>query len=151
MSTSSSALDSLYRGSTILLAGASGALGGRVLARVLAAGGKAGIVVRRPGDATRVAAEYAGRPVLAVHAAPDDGEAAAGLVKGVEDSITLENIYDSVLLGTNDYTALFTEDPFLVLKRFHDSRAVTVPFSADGATHGGVAILSNGTSAGVEV
>jgi regulator of RNase E activity RraB len=77
--------------------------------------------------------------------------AAGTFVKGVDDAITLENIYDSVLLGTNDYTALFTEDPFLVLKRLHDSRVVTVPFSADGATHGGVAILANGTSAAVEV
>jgi hypothetical protein len=77
--------------------------------------------------------------------------AAGTFVKGVDDAITLENIYDSVLLGTNDYTALFTEDPFLVLKRLHDSRVVTVPFSADGATHGGVAILANGTSAATEV
>ena len=77
--------------------------------------------------------------------------AAGTFVTGVDDAITLENIYDSVLLGTNDYTALFTEDPYLVLKRFHDSRVITVPMSSDGATHGGVAILSNGTSAAVEV
>lgn len=65
-------------------------------------------------------------------------------VKGVSDSITLENIYDSVNLGTNDYTALFTEDPYLVAKRCHDSRAVTVDLCADGATHIGVAIACNG-------
>jgi NAD(P)-dependent dehydrogenase (short-subunit alcohol dehydrogenase family) len=46
-----------------------------------------GIVVRRPGDVAKVTAAHAGRPVLAVHAQPDDGEAAAGLVKGVEDSL----------------------------------------------------------------
>jgi hypothetical protein len=73
--------------------------------------------------------------------------AAGTFVKGVTDSITLENIYDSVLLGTNDYTALFTEDPFLVAKRNHDSRVVTVPFSADGATHGGVSITAAGIAA----
>ena len=71
--------------------------------------------------------------------------AAGTFVKGVTESITLENIYDSVLLGTNDYTALFTEDPFLVLKRNHDSRVVTVPVTPDGATHIGIAIAGNGT------
>lgn len=73
--------------------------------------------------------------------------AAGTFVKGVTDSITLENIYDSVLLGTNDYTALFTEDPFLVAKRCHDSRVVTVPICPNGATHIGVEIACNGTSA----
>jgi hypothetical protein len=71
--------------------------------------------------------------------------AAGTFVKGVTDSITFENIYDSVLLGTNDYTALFTEDPFLVAKRNHDSRVITVPVCPDGATHAGVDIACNGT------
>lgn len=71
--------------------------------------------------------------------------AAGTFVKGVTDSIQLENIYDSVLLGTNDYTALFTEDPYLVLKRNHDARVVTVPICADGSTAGGVDIDCNGT------
>lgn len=71
---------------------------------------------------------------------------AGTFVKGVTDSITLENIYDSVLLGTNDYTALFTEDPYLVAKRCHDSRVVTVPICPDGATHVGVAIDCDGTA-----
>jgi len=66
--------------------------------------------------------------------------AAGTFVKGVTDSITFENIYDSVLLGTNDYTALFTEDPYLVAKRLHDARVVTVPVCADGATAAGVII-----------
>lgn len=69
---------------------------------------------------------------------------AGTFVKGVTDSITLENIYDSVLLGTNDYTALFTEDPFLVAKRLHDSRVVTVPIAANGSTHQGQAISNAG-------
>lgn len=72
---------------------------------------------------------------------------AGTFVKGVTDSITLENIYDSVLLGTNDYTALFTEDPYLVAKRCHDARMVTVPICPDGATHVGVAINCNGVAA----
>jgi hypothetical protein len=66
-------------------------------------------------------------------------------VKGVSDSITFENIYDSVLLGTNDYTALFTEDPYLVLQRNHDARRVVVPVQADGATHMGIEIKADGT------
>jgi len=72
--------------------------------------------------------------------------AAGTFVKGVTDSITFENIYDSVLLGTNDYTALFTEDPYLVAKRNHDSRVVTVPVSPTGHTAGGIAIDPDGTA-----
>lgn len=72
--------------------------------------------------------------------------AAGTFVKGVTDSLTFENIYDSVLLGTNDYTALFTEDPFLVLKRNHDARRVTVPVSPDGAAHIGVEISACGVA-----
>lgn len=71
--------------------------------------------------------------------------AAGTFVKGVSPSITFENIYDSVGLGTNDYTALFTEDPYLVAKRCHDSRVVTVPVCADGSTNIGVDIACDGT------
>jgi hypothetical protein len=71
--------------------------------------------------------------------------AAGTWVKGVTDSITFENVYDSVLLGTNDFTALFTEDPFLVAKRNHDSRVIRIGINPDGATHVGVDITRNGT------
>jgi hypothetical protein len=73
--------------------------------------------------------------------------AAGTFVKGSTDSITLENVYDSVGLGTNDYTALFTEDPFLVAKRCQDSRVVTVPVCPNGSTAIGVAISCSGTGA----
>lgn len=73
--------------------------------------------------------------------------AAGTFVKGASDAITMENIYDSVLLGTNDYTALFTEDPYLVAKRNHDARVVTVPICADGSTNIGIDIACDGTSA----
>lgn len=66
-------------------------------------------------------------------------------VRGGSDVITLDTIYDSVNLGTNDFTALFTEEGWLMLKRFKDSRVVTVPLSTDGATHAGVLIEHNGT------
>lgn len=66
-------------------------------------------------------------------------------IKGVSDIITIDNVYDSTLRGTNDYTALFTEEGYLVAKRCHDSRVVTVPICPDGVTHGGIDIDCNGT------
>lgn len=66
-------------------------------------------------------------------------------VRGTSDVLTLDTIYDSVGLGTNDFTALFTEEGWLMAKRGIDSRVVTVPISADGATHAGVLIQHNGT------
>lgn len=71
-------------------------------------------------------------------------------VRGVADLITLDTLYDSVLLGSNDFTALFTEEAWLLLKAGFDSRAVTVPLCADGATHAGVEIECNGTIAPVD-
>lgn len=73
--------------------------------------------------------------------------AAGTWIKGASDLITVDTLYDSTLLATNDFTALFTEEGWLVAKRGHDSRVVTVPISADGATHIGIDILHNGTAA----
>jgi hypothetical protein len=70
---------------------------------------------------------------------------AGTFIKGSTDSITLENIYDSVLLGRTNYTALFTEDPYLVARRNHDARRVRVPVTPDGATHVGIDIKPDGT------
>jgi hypothetical protein len=67
-------------------------------------------------------------------------------VKGGADIITLDTVYDSTLLGLNDYTALFSEEGWLVAKRGHDSRKVTVPICVDGATHAGVAIDCDGSA-----
>lgn len=66
-------------------------------------------------------------------------------VRGSSPIITLDTLYDSTLLATNDFTALFTEEGWLVAKRGFDSRVVTVGISADGATHRGVEIAPNGT------
>lgn len=66
-------------------------------------------------------------------------------VRGASDIITMDSLYDSTLLGQNDYTALFTEEAWFVAKRGHDSRVVSVPLSADGATHIGVDIKHDGT------
>jgi hypothetical protein len=67
-------------------------------------------------------------------------------VKGTSDVITLDTIYDSTLLGTNDYTALFTEEGNLVARRGCDSRVVTVPICPTGDTGGGVAIDCDGSA-----
>lgn len=64
-------------------------------------------------------------------------------VRGVDDIITVETLYDSILLGQNKYTALFTEEASLVAKRCVDSRVITVNFSADGSTHAGILLEHN--------
>lgn len=74
--------------------------------------------------------------------------AAGTWVKGASDIITLDTIYDSVKLGVNDFTALFTEEGYLVAKLCTDSRAVTVNICPDGATHGGVSIACDGSQSG---
>lgn len=55
-------------------------------------------------------------------------------INGVSDIITIDTLYDSLLLGTNDYTALFTEEGTVVVKMGHESRVVTVPVCPDGST-----------------
>lgn len=59
-------------------------------------------------------------------------------IEGTSDVITLDTLYDSTLLGTNDYTALFTEEGAVVVKMGFDSRVVTVPICPDGTTAAGV-------------
>lgn len=55
-------------------------------------------------------------------------------VAGASDVITLDTIYDSTLLENNDFTALFTEEGWLVAKRWIDSRVITVPICSNGGT-----------------
>ena len=74
--------------------------------------------------------------------------AAGTWVRGGGDVITLETLYDSVLLGQNDYIALFTEESWLVAQRCPDSRVVSVPVCPDGATAAGVDIACTGAAAG---
>ena len=71
---------------------------------------------------------------------------AGTFVKGGQDVITLDTVYDSTLLGQNDYTALFTEEGYLVAKRGHDARVVTVPLTPNGGTGTGIKLLANGTA-----
>lgn len=74
--------------------------------------------------------------------------AAGTWVRGSQDVITLDTVYDSQTLRQNDYTALFTEEGYLVAQRGHDSRFVTVPVCASGSTHIGEVIACNGTTGG---
>lgn len=55
-------------------------------------------------------------------------------VRGTSDIITVDTLFDSTQLGTNDYTALFTEEGYLVLPMGHHSRAITVNICPDGTT-----------------
>jgi hypothetical protein len=72
--------------------------------------------------------------------------AAGTWVRGVSDLVTLEAVFDSSLFTLNDFTALFTEEGWLVARRGHDSREVTVPICGNGATHGGVMIDCDGSA-----
>lgn len=70
---------------------------------------------------------------------------AGSWVQGSSDVITLDTMYDSTMLGQNDYTALFTEEGWMVVPMGHDSRKVTVSLTANGATHQGLLIEHDGT------
>ena len=58
-------------------------------------------------------------------------------IAGTQGVITLESVFDSALVEQNIYTQLFTEEGWLVAKRFHDSRVVTVNICTDGMTRAG--------------
>lgn len=60
--------------------------------------------------------------------------AAGTWVRGTRDIITIETLYDSTLLSTNRYQALFTEDGLCVMQRCHDSRLLRIPLCASGAS-----------------
>ena len=55
-------------------------------------------------------------------------------VRGSSDIITVDTLFDSTQLRTNDYTALFTEEGWMVVKMGHYSRVVSVPLTADGTS-----------------
>lgn len=68
-------------------------------------------------------------------------------VRGNSDIITLDTIYDSVLLAQNDYLALFTEEGWLVAKLCRDSRVITVALDPSGTTGAGVPLAATGVPA----
>lgn len=55
-------------------------------------------------------------------------------IRGTSDIITVDTLFDSTQLRQNDYTALFTEEGWMVVKMGHYSRVVTVPIDASGVT-----------------
>lgn len=61
------------------------------------------------------------------------------------DIITLEALHDSTLNAQNNYTALFTEEAWEVMKTCHVSRVITVPICPSGATQGGVDLVCDPT------
>lgn len=67
-------------------------------------------------------------------------------VRGGGDMITLDTLFDSTLLATNEFTALFTEEAWLAAKMCHDSRVITVALCPNGGTHGGSDIACDGTA-----
>jgi len=56
-------------------------------------------------------------------------------VRGLDEVINLDTVYDSAGLVENDYVGLFTEEALLVAKTGHDSRRYTVATPANGATY----------------
>jgi len=60
-------------------------------------------------------------------------------VSADSDVIELSAVYDSTLLTTNQYVALFMERARMTLLRGWDARTVTVPFRASGVTAGAIA------------
>ena len=55
-------------------------------------------------------------------------------VKPVRDVVNLDTVYDNALLTQNQYTALFLEDGFNVLKMCADSRLYSVTIDVSGVT-----------------
>lgn len=64
---------------------------------------------------------------------------AGTFVQANSDVIELNAVYDSTLLKTNQYVALFLERARLTLLRGFDARSVTVPVRASGVTAAGIA------------
>ncbi|MBK8980543.1 MAG: SDR family oxidoreductase [Planctomycetes bacterium] len=71
----------------ILLAGATGAVGGAVLERLRDAGARIAAAVRKPRQVADLRERLGAAPHLVAVVDSDDTEAAAGFVKGVEDAL----------------------------------------------------------------
>src|SRR5699024_10931415 len=69
-------------------------------------------------------------------------------VRSTSDIITVDTLFDSTQLGQNDYTALFTEEGWLLLPMGHRCRAVAVAKGADASTAAGIDIACNGGDLG---
>jgi hypothetical protein len=65
---------------------------------------------------------------------------AGTFVRGTSQLVTLNNLYDSTLLANNNFTALFTEEGWSVMKLCPESRVVTVPLCYSGGAAAGAAV-----------
>lgn len=70
---------------------------------------------------------------------------AGSWIRGTSDIITIDNVYDSQLLGQNDRIALFTEEGSVVVPMSHESHVVSMDFCADGSTAAAIDIDCDGT------
>ena len=61
--------------------------------------------------------------------------------------VNMTNIFDSALLENNDYTALFTEEGWMAMKRRNDVRLVKVPMCPSGARSLPVELACTGIAA----
>ena len=84
--------------------------------------------------------KFPGASADCVVAPPADVEVmiyrAGAFVKGTQDVISLDTVYDSVNLAKNIYTALFTEEGVLVAQRCPGACKLTIPLCISGATGG---------------
>ena len=72
---------------------------------------------------------------------------AGAFVRGRGALISMEGIYDTTNLAVNDFTRLFTEEKFLVLRRCYQSRLVTFNVPVNGMTGIGVELDGNSVPA----
>ena len=70
--------------------------------------------------------------------------AAGTFVRGRGNVITLDGIYDSTNIKTNDFVRLFTEEKILVVRRQYQSRVLTVGVAQNGATSAPVELDAQG-------
>lgn len=77
----------LLHGKVVVVAGATGALGGALLRRLRAAGARTAVAVRRPWQVAKVSAAIGTADALVGCVPAGDGEAAAGFAKGTVDAL----------------------------------------------------------------
>lgn len=57
---------------------------------------------------------------------------AGTFVKGVQDVVSLDTVYDNAMLKENMYTAAFVEDGVLLAKMQHGGKRITLPVNVNG-------------------
>ncbi|MBT2226264.1 major capsid protein [Nonomuraea sp. NEAU-A123] len=66
---------------------------------------------------------------------------AAGVwVRATQDILTLNTLYDSTNIRLNRYNAMFSEEGLAMMQRCYDSRVVTIPICANGASAEQIAV-----------